>query len=985
MNTWRAAVDALAYLQGKEFLEFQVFDYFSADRPFTSASDPDPSHHVALFGRTEEGYSVCVVAKTFPVVSIKLPSVKATSKLLKYIHTKMGLSQRDTPFRVVLSHNAAGFHPDQGAPADQPAFAKFPFLQIAFTSTALVWRVKKLLMKHKEGKPIPGPVKVLGITGAVEVVEVMIPPVLQFLQQTDISPSSHVQVYVSSLRLCGGGLGVSHCDLECTITVPAFAKPLSPIRPDLTRTLSNPIVVHSYDIEAIAPDGGFPDPLNPKDKVVAICSTTRRFGGDNRQLKVCHGLGAYHQVADADVCLSYETELELLIGWCEHVAFEDPDIMLGFNTHQFDDFYMSKRLGVNIPVLSRLRQVAAFLDESSFQSAAFGSNNFKRFVVPGRVSLDLYTYAKRNLRLDNYRLTTIAKAYLPGQDKQDLPIKVMMQYAQSGDPAKMQQVMSYCLQDTVLPILLVECLKVLSLTVEMSRVCSVFMCDILNRGQSIKVLSQLFRFARESNFILGNLPKLTGDVDTYQGATVLDCKTGFYDDSIVLDFASLYPSIMIGFNLCFSSIVMSDNSTVTPGVVYHACETDLGTFRVQQSLPGLLPRLLLKLLSARKVAKKDMAAAVAAGDQALALLMDGRQLALKVSCNSVYGFCGATTFGVYAYTPIAASVTAEGRKLIKRSIVLAEERFPVKVIYGDTDSIFCHPAPTEGPDRHETLFRMGAEMSKFISSHFPDAIKLEFEKVYLNLVLLGKKSYIGLKKESLEGKPKVESKGFASVRRDSSGFARNTLQRMIDKIVLERDLKGAVEVLHQECTALLDNRIDIEHLVLTRKLAGSYKNDNVVQFQVAKKMNTRRPGSAQVGDRIMFVVLAGKGELYEKGECVEHARDNKMALDRLFYLDGLQNPVEKLLHAFPNDIKHRALDLFHHHLAIATRQASNVQDIRAFLGIPVTIGEKRVFSENSEVAKKQHISKKSSKQKVATSIKGCMDLGVFFAGLKKTA
>ena len=971
--TWRAPVNQVEYLRDKEFLDFQMFEYAETDVPMINTVDIAPSHHIALFGTTLEGHSVCVIAKTHPVVTIRLPHTKFTAKLLKHIKLRLGLSQREVPFRVINAHSTSGFHPEGN---NTVAFAKFPFLQLALSSMALVWRLRKLLMRKKDGKPVPGPFRVAGIIGDIEVVETMIPPVLQLIQQCDITPSSHVRVFVSAFRPTSH---LSYCDIEGFVTIPPFAKPLSPIKPDPSKTLSNPVVVHSYDVEAICPGGGFPNPENPNDKIVSICSTTRRFGGNGGQLKVVHGLGDYHDVPDADFCFRYHTEKELLDGWCKHLReVEDPDIVLAFNNHQFDDWYINKRMAKEAP-LGRLRHVSTRLDENSFQSAAHGSSNFKRFVIPGRVNVDLYTYMKRNFKLDNYKLATIATTFLPkGQEKDDLSIKLMMEYAMSGDPAKNMLVMKYCLQDTLLPVLLVDQLKVLSLTIEMSRVCSVFMGDILNRGQMFKVLCQLFRFARENNFVLTNLPKLEIDADTYQGATVLDCTTGFYDDCIVLDFQSLYPSIMIAYNLCFSTIVMGTD--VHPGVQYHESVTDLGTFRVQQNLQGLLPRLLLKLLAARKVAKKDMAAAMLAGDVELETLMNGRQLALKVSCNSVYGFCGATEFGVYAYAPIAAIVTAEGRQLIQKSIVLAEANFPVKIVYGDTDSIFAHPLIKTAEDRTVFLFELGEAMSKLISSHFPVEIKLEFEKVYENLLLMGKKCYIGIKRECLEKTGKIDAKGFATVRRDFSGFVRNTLQNMVDSIVIRRDLHGAVEALHKACSVLLNNETELSQLVLTRKLASSYKNENTVQFQVAKKINKRAPGSAQVGDRLMYVMLAGKGEQYERGEDFEYARDNNLSLDKTFYLDSLKNPVEKLLGAFPHAIRLRANDVFRHNLAHANRLATNVADIRTFLGIPLVVGEKRVFSEKSEVSKQ--MSMVPSRKKKATTVTGCLDLKVFFANKK---
>jgi DNA polymerase delta subunit 1 len=724
------------YLSDKEFLEFQLIDYFESPvnieavplysvrnqriatgaytRPpplmpgeYEEYDENDRNHFICLFGRTDEGYSVCLTTKVYPILTIRCHHNCTTSSqvqvLVNHIRKCKRLSVTDMRYEFVLAHDAGGFYPD--LKSAEPKFAKFPFVRLAFKTQMQMWNVRSMLMKKNlnhvpsdrdSPKYMVGPHWIRSDQSGsfrVEVVEKMIPPVLQMIQQCKITPSNHIRVQKSRLTMTWKEK-VSHCDLEGSCNATAFGR-LSPISAIPDKNKMNRFVVHSYDVEAVCPSGGFPDHENPDDKIVAICATTRNYGS-GQEMKIVHGLNEYTRFPKEEnvICYVYDTELALLEGWRDHMVYvEDPDMVTGYNTHKFDDNYIQKRgmlLNKNSRLFffGRLVTVPCKFEENLFESKAYGSNETRNFVIPGRISFDLYTYMKRNFNLDNYKLGTIAKKFL-NDDKDDLSIKLMMQYALSGDPAKNFQVMKYCLKDTQLPIRLIEKLRIMFLQIEMSRVCSVFMADIFNRGQMFKVLSQFYIFARESNFVLTNLPEYK---EGFQGATVLNCKEGFFQDCLVLDFASLYPSIMIAWNLCFCTWLRPGNES-KPKAHFElkTSKTDLGTFQFQQTLPGLLPRLLKKLLAARKEAKKDMKKADLEGNAELKELMNGRQLALKISCNSVYGFTGAATFGVYACPPIAATVTNEGRALIEETIKYVESAFveeKVAVIYGTHSHFF---------------------------------------------------------------------------------------------------------------------------------------------------------------------------------------------------------------------------------------------------------------------------------------------------------
>lgn len=145
---------------------------------------------------------------------------------------------------------------------------------------------------------------------------------------------------------------------------------------------------------------------------------------------------------------------------------------------------------------------------------------------------------------------------------------------------------------------------------------------------------------------------------------------------------AVYPSIIRAWSLCFSTIVLDPKYDNLPGVDYYQVETDQGTFRFAQGSPGVLPELLKDLAAFRKASKKKMAEAKARGDSFAAALFNGQQLAFKITMNSAYGFTGASK-GFLPCVPIAASVTATGRRMIAQTKALVETKMPgSRVVYG---------------------------------------------------------------------------------------------------------------------------------------------------------------------------------------------------------------------------------------------------------------------------------------------------------------
>jgi DNA polymerase elongation subunit (family B) len=259
-----------------------------------------------------------------------------------------------------------------------------------------------------------------------------------------------------------------------------------------------------------------------------------------------------------------------------------------------------------------------------------------------------------------------------------MPVKEMFARFKEGDADKLGEVADYCIKDTELPHRISEKLCLLQNLIEMAKATWVPLSYLSERGQQIKVFSQMARKARELGFMIPTMySKATSD-DKYQGATVLDAQTGaYYGPITALDFASLYPSIMRAHNLCYSSLVIDPRFGNVPGVTYE----QYGPYRFAQGTPSLLPAILNELAAFRKKAKKLMAQAEGTPMEAV---YNGQQLAYKISMNSIYGFTGAAK-GMLPCVAIASTVTMRGRQMIEETKNYVEEHFPgAKVRYGDS-------------------------------------------------------------------------------------------------------------------------------------------------------------------------------------------------------------------------------------------------------------------------------------------------------------
>jgi len=710
--------------------------------------------------------------------------------------------------------------------------------------------------------------------------------------------------YMIDQKLVGGGWveiaarnysirAPSDCQTTCQLEIDVNYRHLNP--EELMKIA--PIRILSFDIECYNPEEkGFP--TAEKCPVIQVAFVLK-VQGEKEERNAIFVLGSCSTISDCNV-YTFDDEATMLMQIRNFICETDPDMLTGYNIQNFDIPYLLERaqalgIGQDFSTISRVKQNKCTIRDAV---GAHGQSQ-KEVAIDGRIIFDMHVVIKREHQLRSYTLNYVSSKFLDSQ-KDDVHYSIIGTL-HNGDSDTRRRLALYCLKDSQLPLLLMDKLLCVFNYIEMARVTGTPINFLLTRGQMIKVASQLLRKAKSSGYVVPTRHVQASD-EKFEGATVLDPITGYYDVPIAtLDFASLYPSIMMAHNLCYCTLIdPKDVSKFTPEQM---TKTPVGNHFVKSTVQrGILPQILEELLAARKRAKKEMAEAT---DPLTKGVLNGRQLALKISANSVYGFTGAT-IGMMPCLEISSSVTAFGREMIDTTKKHVEEKYTVengyahnaKVIYGDTDSVMVK----FGTDSVEESMRLGKEAAEQISTVFLRPVKLEFEKVYFPYILMAKKRYAGLFWTSPEKHDKLDTKGIETVRRDNCAVVVEVVETILKKILIDRSVEKAVDYAKSVISDLLQNKVDLSMLVITKSLGkGANREDYAVKaahVELAERMRKRDPASAPgAGDRVPYVIIKGqkKQPTYEKSEDPIFVLEQGLAIDAQHYIDHqLEQPLLRL-------------------------------------------------------------------------------------------
>lgn len=778
---------------------------------------------------------------------------------------------------------------------------KLPFLCITVSQHRIVQICKRVL---ENGFPIEG----LG-THAFELYETNVEYNLRFMIDRGVVGCNWIELPAGKYTIRDPSACKSTCQLEIDI---AYDEMVSHKTEGIYSEIA-PLRVLSFDIECAGRKGIFPEAEH--DPVIQIANMVMIQGESKPMIRNVFTLNTCANIVGSQV-LSFEKEKDLLEAWAAFVRETDADIITGYNTANFDFPYLIDRAKAlkcdRFPFLGRLKNKASKVTVTNFTSKAFGSRDSKDMNIDGRVKFDMLQVLQRDQKLRSYTLNAVSGHFLDEQ-KEDVHHSIITDL-QNGNDQTRRRLAVYCMKDAYLPLRLMNKLMCIYNYTEMARVTGVPFTYLLTRGQQIKVISQLMRRAREQDLVIPVYSRGAGGGDEmYEGATVIDPTRGYYDLPIAtLDFASLYPSIMMAHNLCYTTLVSRQEAAKLPPD--HYIKTPTGDcFVTEKQRKGLLPEILNDLLTARKRAKKDLKAET---DPFKRAVLDGRQLALKVSANSVYGFTGATV-GRLPCIEISASTTAFGRSMIEQTRTMVHEKYCIakgfpydaQVIYGDTDSVMIKFGISDMTE----VMKVAEEAAAYVTESFVKPIKLEFEKVYFPYLLINKKRYAGLYWTRPDKYDKMDTKGMVTVRRDNCRLVVTLINTCLRKLLIERDVPGAISYAKGIIADLLQNRVDISQLVITKALSRAKEDYSGKQAHVelAERMRKRDPGSApSMGDRVPYVIIQKhKGApAFEKSEDPIFVLDNNIPIDTTYYLENqLMKPLLSIFEPIMGETKAQSL------------------------------------------------------------------------------
>ncbi len=626
----------------------------------------------------------------------------------------------------------------------------------------------------------------------------------------------------------------------------------------------------AFDIECLPSDPT--KPLDPKKDPIIMISMAfhpKYKGMDNLVLLT--------KSLKGKSVMSFGDEKEMLENFLKILDEYDPDILTGYNINGFDLPYLVDRLRFHkLPLtLGRALDKSVLVKKVGQKHHAY---------VPGRIVADVYRIIKDDvyMRFKHYTLNAVAKELI-GDTKIDIKYREMPEYW-NGSMDKLKKFVEYSRKDSVLALRILIEKGLLDKFFELAKLSGLLVQDTFG-GQSTRVETRLLHEFKKIGMIMPTKPTekeiehrlKEREKKGLKGATVLEPVKGLHTKGcvLVLDFASLYPNIIRTYNISPDTLILNGN-------VEKYIESPSGSRFVHPEIyVGVLPRVLTELLDARKKVKKMMKKEK---NEEKKRILDAKQLAIKILANSFYGYAGFPMSRLYVLD-VANSITAFGRENLQRTKKLIEERFPYKVIYGDTDSVFLETDTTNLDEAK----KIGEEVSKYVTENLPGTLVLEFEKIFRTFLILTKKRYAGWSFEYTgDGwKDKIVMKGIETVRRDWCNLVSTTMNKILELVLKKGDIKGATLYVREVIEKLKRNEIPLEELAIVKSITKNldgYKG-TLPHIELAKKLARRYPENPpQVGDRVEYVIIAGNAMVSKRAEEISYVMENNIPIDSEYYI-----------------------------------------------------------------------------------------------------
>ena len=599
------------------------------------------------------------------------------------------------------------------------------------------------------------------------------------------------------------------------------------------------------------------------------------------------------EVPDAEkdpiVCIGYTTgkkkevlywtkgkgsEEEMVIEFIEAVAKEDPDVIVGYNSAGFDFPYMAKRckkLGIKL-ALGR--------DKSEVRIQKGGI--YPRADIFGRAHIDAFDGVEFLTRIGAMRLpkNNLDSVYyeLFKKHKVDLGGKSIAELW-DGNKKDLELLIGYNQEDAIAAFEIAK--EILPLYVALSKIIGLPLYETSRMATSQMIEWLLIREAHKRGLLVPNRSHeeevKARMLNPIKGAFVKLPESGLHERLVVCDFRSLYPSIIIAYNIDQTTIDCDccKNPTVIPEVGHNVCKDK----------KGLIPAILEELIDARAKVKTEMKKHKEGSKEYRALHF--HQWGLKILANSAYGYLGFARARWYS-REAAESTTALGRHYIHDTIDKAEKS-GFHVLYADTDGIFLKLEDKTVEDTKKFVEK--------INDSLPGKMELEFQGYYPRGIFVTKKEGTAAKKRYalIREDGTVEIKGFEFVRSDWANIAKDVQEKVINAVLREGDPKKAVDIVKKVIKDVKDRKVKLEDLIIYTKVVrkvSSYEQQ-APHVKAAKKL-IEAGYKVALGSVLEFVVVKGSGSISDRSIPVQLL--GKKEYDADYYINNQILPaVMKIL------------------------------------------------------------------------------------------
>jgi len=612
-------------------------------------------------------------------------------------------------------------------------------------------------------------------------------------------------------------------------------------------------------------------------------------------------------------------EGDIMEGLTKLIRSEDPDIITGYNIDNFDLPRMEERADV---LAGRSRMEAAALYGwgrvpmlQSENRRLFPSRQQNRvWRIPGRIPLDAWWQARQTLRPQRETLRYVSKLLWPeDEDKHKLDIDASQMDREWAE--RPEEVLEYCVRDTVLPLDILDRLQSVARKEALASV-SLTTVETASSGTTSQWLDSLvIRLADRRNVSVPTTNSGPRRRNQIAGGYVHEVDAGLEPWVVVLDFKSMYPSIMIANNICFTTLLrdgsVDDSHSVSP--------TTETRYLSKEDRLGLVPQLLEQLMQSREVHKAALSVARESGDEAEAFLQDQLQYAVKILMNSFYGVF-ASSFYRFTHPDLGASITEWARHNI-RGIIAHVEKDGHEVVYSDTDSIFVKaPVDKEAPINkppedspiHADWERAKAETLRFgesLASEFTkEGAELELETALSAFFSHGaKKRYVG---RVVWPREEMLIRGYEVRRTDSFALLTRTMTEMFE-MILDGEEWAAVEMTKSVIDDVKARRVDAADLVISRSCKGTLRRDGTVDFSKvydnpnglpyvrAAKKRIERDLPFTPGMKVGYVVTSAKNSPMDvEPWLVDEIGEDPPRYDPEYYARRLATALGRITEAF---------------------------------------------------------------------------------------